>query len=903
MICLKSLEEVRMQNKELTEMRPPKLSVVVIAFNNELYIEEALESLDEQTFGDYEVCVVNDLSTDRTGEIIEQFIKGKPKFKAIHLDKNSGGCSTPRNTGIENTTGEYVMFLDGDDWYAIDACEKMVAGIERTNSDFVAGQAIRTNNYQIWYHKKIYEEERININVREFPILLFDSLSVNKIYKRSFLEKHHLRFPEGIHYEDVVFTGKAYFLAESVSIIPELIYYWRVVENANVKSISNRRFEFGNFKNRITSHRIYDTFLRENNGILYQKEKNKRFLLHDLKLYTNDYMLFDDDYKKKFHQLIVEYLHEVTDEYAFINFGENERIMFYLLYIGDRDAFQDYLSYKKGLPTVTNRVYSVGSSYYFRATHPSQSDLKFLELEEPEIRFEITDIEMKDAFTFRADVHVESITHSEVTKYFTMKNRQTKAIIHSALIGDKVSFPLDQMTPGNYYLHLNVIHQGNAHKHLVKRTDITYLPNIKMEDKKYAKAIFINHKNTFGIKVTPLRIINKVEWALGRKWRALMKKTGISDLIQNAFDNFAKGYIKKLSIRPNWALFESHMGKQYSDSPKYIYEEMYKTNRKLKYIWSFESPDLVDIPGPAVKVKRNTLKHFYYLVRSKFWVDNQGMAHLAPKRKGQVYLQTWHGTPLKRMGYDQKTQPNEEAFDRLKFQVNAWNYFISPNSYSTAIFRRAFRYGGKIIEAGYPRNDILINLPEEVIKKTRKHFKIDPDKKIVLFAPTFRDWDPDSFQKTLKDIRFLGKAIGGNTVVLLRLHYLLSDKISEQILSENIINASAYEDIQELYLLSDVLITDYSSVMFDFSLLKRPIIFYCYDLEEYISRRGTYFDLVEKAPGPVCKTIEDVASYLNAPGELLKFNSALEKFSSEFGSKEDGHVAAKIIQQVFDKDN
>src|SRR5690606_13985738 len=157
---------------------------------NELYIEEALESLNEQSFQDMEVVVVNDASTDKTGEIIDRYIADKPKFKAIHLEKNSGGCSVPRNTGIENSSGKYLMFLDGDDWYAKDACEKMVAAIKLTDSDFVSGQAIRTNNYEIWYYRQIYSTERININVREFTELLFDSLSVNKIYKRSFLNKH-----------------------------------------------------------------------------------------------------------------------------------------------------------------------------------------------------------------------------------------------------------------------------------------------------------------------------------------------------------------------------------------------------------------------------------------------------------------------------------------------------------------------------------------------------------------------------------------------------------------------------------------------------------------------------------------------------------------------------------------
>ncbi|WP_051348508.1 bifunctional glycosyltransferase/CDP-glycerol:glycerophosphate glycerophosphotransferase [Peribacillus kribbensis] len=886
-----------MTNSMNINQKPPKLSVVVIAYNNELYIEEALESLHEQTFEDMEVCVVNDFSTDATGELIDKFVADKPKFKAVHLKENSGGCSTPRNTGIAHTTGEYVMFLDGDDWYTIDACEKMVAAIERTGSDFVGGQVIRTNNYEIWYQRQIYNMERTNINIREFSMMLFDSLSVNKIYKRSFLDQNQLRFPEGIHYEDIVFTGKAYFLADSFSIIPEPVYYWRVVENADVKSITNRRFEFDNFKNRIVAHRLFDAFLREHGDILYQANKNNKFLRHDLKLYTNDYLEFDEDYKNKFHELIYEYMHEVMDAYAFIRLPEKERIMYYLLYIGDKQGFQDFLSYKEHLPTSIPRVYSKGGSYYFKTTAEGRNHEKFLKMENLEFSVSIDSLELtQDALTFDWNATMESITNSEAYYSWMLKNRQTGAVIYSRQTsGGKALLPLNHVVPGNYYLFLNVSHQGNLHRYLVKKPVIAHLPNLRVKDSTYSRQLFINNKNSFAVKVAPLKKKDQAAWMLNKR-KAASKEPGI---LEKVFSPYAKNFFKKLSVKPNWVLFESHMGKQYSDSPKYIYEEMRKSHPQYKFIWSFENPDAVEVPGNVVKVKRRSLKHYYYLVRSKFWVDNQGIAHLTRKKKDQVYVQTWHGTPLKRMGYDQKKLPSDEELAKLRVQTNAWDYFVSPNPYSTEIFKRAFRYGGEIIESGYPRNDIVIQKPQDVIQKVKNHFRLSPEKKVVLFAPTFRDWDPNSFQKTLRDIQTLSQSVSEDTVVLLRLHYLLSERIGSKDLPSNIKNASTYQDIQELYLIADSLVTDYSSVMFDYALLERPIILYTYDLEEYLSRRGTYFDLVEKAPGPVCRSIEEVIAFINDPQKLQAFDPALHSFAEEFGSIEDGHAAQKVIERVF----
>lgn len=887
-----------MINSSNNVQTPPKLSIIVIAFNNELYIDEALESLHEQTLNDIEVVVVNDFSTDRTGELIDQFIADKPKFTAIHLSQNSGGCSTPRNTGIENTSGQYVMFLDGDDWYTIDACEKMVAAIERTDSDFVGGQVIRTNNYEIWYHKQIYNKERTNINIREFSMMLFDSLSVNKIYKRSFLNKNSLRFPEGIHYEDIVFTGKAYFLADSFSIIPEPVYYWRVVENADVKSITNRRYEFDNFKNRIVAHRLFDQFLRENGDVLYLTNKNNKFLRHDLKLYTNDYLNFDEQYKNEFHLLIYDYMHEVMDMYSFINLPEKDRIMYYLLYMGDKDGFQDYVSYKNGLTTTIPRVYSTGRAYYFKPSVEGHSHEKFLGMKNLEFHLELTNFKMtNETFSFNGKGIMQSLINSENYTSWVLKNRQTGAEIHSkAGEGDGVEFTLNHVTPGNYYLFLSVSHQGNVHRYLVKKPFIQHLPNMKVKDTRNSKQFFINNKNSFAIKVLPLKKIDQAKWVLNKG----KKSEVIQETLGNMFSGFTKNLLKKMSVRPKWVVFESHMGKQYSDSPKYIYEEMLKSHPTYHFIWSFEDPNSIELPGRGIKVKRNSLQHFYYLARAKFWVDNQGIAHLVRKKKEQVYLQTWHGTPLKRMGYDQKKLPSKKELANLKVQTNAWDYFVSPNPYSTEIFRRAFRYGGEIIESGYPRNDLLFRQPQDTVNKVSNQFGIPTGKKVILFAPTFRDWDPDSFQKTLRDIQTLSKLIDEDFVVLLRLHYLLSDRISSQDLPANIKNASSYHDIQELFVMADVLVTDYSSVMFDYSLLKRPIILYTYDLEEYLTRRGTYFDLVEKAPGPVCNTIEEVISYLNNPQSLGEYDQALERFSAQFGSIEDGHATQKVVKRVFD---
>ena len=253
------------------------------------------------------------------------------------------------------------------------------------------------------------------------------------------------------------------------------------------------------------------------------------------------------------------------------------------------------------------------------------------------------------------------------------------------------------------------------------------------------------------------------------------------------------------------------------------------------------------------------------------------------------------------MGYDQKKLPSKNELTKLKVQTEAWDYLISPNRYTSEILKRGFRYGGEILETGYPRNDVLVRQPELITRKVQHHFGLSSEKKIVLFAPTFRDWDTNSFRKVLDDVQKMSSEIDRETVILLRLHYLLAEKISQIELPANVINASTYQDIQELYLLADVMVTDYSSAMFDFAILMRPIVLYCYDLEEYITRRGMYFNFTELAPGPVCRTIDEVLHFLNHPDEMNYFLDDLKRFSLEFSSLEDGNASAKVIERVFKK--
>lgn len=366
--------------------------------------------------------------------------------------------------------------------------------------------------------------------------------------------------------------------------------------------------------------------------------------------------------------------------------------------------------------------------------------------------------------------------------------------------------------------------------------------------------------------------------------------------------------INVLPINNKVILFESSVGRNYSGNPKYIYEELVrqKLDQDYKCIWVLESSQ-ISVPGNCSKIKRNGIRHLYYAAVSRFWVFDSRQTDIFLKRKGSVFIQTWHGTPLKKLALDM-TVLNMGGHtdlgnyqDRFLLSVKSWDYLISQNSYSTAIFKRAFDFQKEIWEVGYPRNDILVNdNTTQRIEELKVRLGIPMDKKIILYAPTWRD---DEYYSSGKwkinlhlDLKKLHSELNDKYFLLIKTHYLVTDIFNE---SSSFFRAFTHEqDIQELYLISDILITDYSSVMFDFCLLRRPIIFYVYDYERYKSKlRGFYFDLYNEAPGPLVSDQDQLVTALN-DYNMEQYSTAYEKFVRKFNHTEDGKAAFQVVEKI-----
>ncbi|WP_425320372.1 CDP-glycerol glycerophosphotransferase family protein [Neobacillus soli] len=374
-------------------------------------------------------------------------------------------------------------------------------------------------------------------------------------------------------------------------------------------------------------------------------------------------------------------------------------------------------------------------------------------------------------------------------------------------------------------------------------------------------------------------------------------------------------FVSILPRKQNLIIFESFLGKQYSCNPRAIYEYLKVHHPEYELIWSVDprfEKGFIDKGIPFAR--RFSIKWLFLMSRARFWVTNSRMPLWIPKPKNTIYLQTWHGTPLKKLAGDMKEVlmpgTTTEQYKQNFFQeTRNWDYLISPNRYSSEIFRRAFQFEKEMIESGYPRNDIFYKPERDAIAEQFKEtHHLPKDKKIILYAPTWRDnqyYQVGKYKLDLHlDLDMLREELGDEYIVIMRMHYLVAENFDLSAFEGFAYDFSRHEDIQELYVISDVLITDYSSVFFDYANLKRPMIFFTYDLEEYKDDiRGFYFDFEEKAPGPLVETTEEVIEAVKALSDKKFSNEKMNDFYQRFCYLEDGHAAERVVKEVILKNS
>lgn len=369
----------------------------------------------------------------------------------------------------------------------------------------------------------------------------------------------------------------------------------------------------------------------------------------------------------------------------------------------------------------------------------------------------------------------------------------------------------------------------------------------------------------------------------------------ITEIAKKVLRNSLWQLLSFLPKDPRKAVCQSFYGRGYSDSPRAIADELLR--RGWKVFWIVKGPaEAAALPDGIVPLVSETPRAVYHQCTAGVWVDNCRKWAYTQKRGNTRYIQTWHGFPLKRIEGDAQDALPEDYLRAAKKDSAMCDLFLSNSAFLTEIYRRAFWYQGQVLECGFPRNDMLFapGAQSQADEKVRKGLGLSREIRLALYAPTFRkDKGLEAYDLDYgRCLRALESRFGGKWRMLARLHPNIAEKAAQLNLDPcQVVNASDYPDIQELYLACGALITDYSSVMFDYMNTGRPCFLYVNDLEDYRNDRNFYFDL-DRLPFLRAQDNDELeAAIAGYSGEEQA--ERLRTFCREFGIREDGTAGKK----------
>jgi CDP-glycerol glycerophosphotransferase len=871
----------------------PDVTVVLISYNDAARLPRALRSIQRQTLRAIDIVVVDDASDDDTESVVRRIAESDPRVRYERLAENSGGCSAPRNRGIDVARAPWVMFCDSDDEYERHACKNLLEAAERTGADVVCGTAervdVRSGRSKRW-RPEVHEEAQVVGGLADLPELLFDTISVNKIYRVDLLRRNGIRFPEGLLFEDQLFTLQAMAAAGSLATIPETVYRWYVDRLSDEPSITQRRNEARNVESRIEINRRIDAFLADRTLPRIAAVKDLKFLKHDLYLYLASMLEVDDETAVTLMDLLVPYVEGVDLGPAW-QLRPALRVAIYHLLVRDLEGIRSAMRFLKWASVVDVEIVGEGEHEYWGSAHlangpdiAGRTARAWLDVTELHLRWipfsERRYLHRIDAMEIDGDLVVATgstvdfdgdLATSDGIELRLLINGQRTAVSVPAAWGehdgrrrrwraegalsDSLGRALTAKDRGTVAL---AVRRG-AHEGVVSaRASEGDVPRLRMPFPGRSRwtgpdaVELVPYENgAIGWRAVRVSRVRDRLAATQRAWFRIPGTTRLATVTALVRRDAVPAFLTRLGhVLPprDLAVFEADQGRTFGGNVAAISRGLAARHPGRRQVWVFRSAS-ERVPRHAQPVERSSLRHAWLMSRAALVVDDGASAAGASPRA--LVVNAGQGVPVHRVGLDDPSiLVSRSAVASVRRHVRRWGLLLAPAEDSAATTTRAFAYRGPVATVGLPRMDTAISARSSAVEleELRGRLDLPGDRALILYAPSSRHADREP-RPPLIDLDLWARALGERAYLLVRPHPGEAFTVPTR-LRYAVRDLADRDDLPSFVAASDMLVSDYSSVIGDAALIDLPIVLFQPDHELYANRtRGLYPEL--SLVGPV----------------------------------------------------
>ncbi|MFB4424001.1 CDP-glycerol glycerophosphotransferase family protein [Streptomyces sp. QL37] len=931
-------------------MSTPDFSCVITAAEGgEEALTASVESVLDQSLRAVEALVVLPAGAPAALRSAAGSLAGRSPDRVSVLDPGTDSVASLRNAGLDAARGTYVLVLDVGERLQRHACRNLWEAGARTHADLVAGRwagltGEGTKEREPSWQHPLFLRSRTVVRFSEAPELVVrDALVTGFCVRRAALERHALRYDEDLTHSGILFGPLAASAVGRIALVRRRIVSGRAVPDAG-----------RDLAGLVEAHRRVCHVLVAQGLAELREQRDRAFLLDHLVPLVRGFPELSAATRERVAATAARVLPGSVPEPVLLTLPPVERVGVRLLERGDGEGVLTaaYALRRRGVVAAPLTMADDGRVYWPGGPDPVLDVTELghqyrafgeLKLMNRLTRYEADGRRVLIEGRLVLPAHAGPDPEGPLTAHLEFRVRDGSRAFRAPVaelrpdttgISWSVRADLTRLLrpfgPRNTVWDARmVVEDGRsrsvsdlfaahdlvgpsdrspASPRLGRTTGDTWQPYITLRDH---LALRLEARNRpartarrlvhYATHFRPARRARLLLRAL-RKRRDRLHARGFKVSVY-------RSWLLRLPVRKGSVVFESHMGTCYGDSPRAVHEEVRARGLPLRCVWSYaDSP--AGFPADARLVRRWSWRYLWALARAEYWVDNQGFPQHLDKPSGTTYLQTWHGSAYKRMGFDETRvrMQNAPQRERLQQAVHRFDHFLVRSEHDERTLARAYRLpGSTLLRTGYPRNDALLaarardeaqgRLPRPALAA---ELGLPDHRKVVLYAPTFRGGPGKrKRQRLLLDAARFAERFGDTYTLLVRAHYLEAASLPA-CPPGTVVDVSRHHDVSELLALADVLVTDYSSIMFDYALLDRPIVLFAPDLDAYAAERGSYFDLREKAPGPVTATEEELFAVLaRLKTADTGFQEQRSAFAREFGAYDRGDAARAVVDTVF----